>query len=392
MYRMKLDETWLFNEDYADYTLEKATLNLEVNKLSTLKFTIYDTNPAYFEIKKITSLIKIYRDNTIIGLARPVKAKLNFRRGVDYTCEDVLSRLNDIKKRPGYFKGTEGQYLQHLIDDYNSHVSTPSNNVETISIEVGETPHSGSDATLEFFNDDYVGYWDLIQDKLIKEYGGYIRPTYSESKIIIDYVDDDSLLESEQSIRFGENLDSLFIETDSAKTFSVLIPLGKDVNNPSAQGDMSKNTPLTIKSVNSQLDYLENAEGIALYGRREETMRWEDISSAQELKDKGLEYLSENAVKLTKKITLTAIDLHYAGVNIEYLNHLTRVYVESIAHDVGDRLTLKKMQLSLNSPTASKIELGDEQETLTDRMASEALRTSGAYKSLNSRVFDLENV
>lgn len=396
MYRLKLDDDWLFNADLPDYSIEKGTLTLEANKLGTLKFTVYDTNPAYQSIRKLTSLITVYRDSEIIWLGRPIKSKLNIKGGVEYTCEDILAKLNDIKRRPSYSKTTEGLYIQELMTDYNTRAGTAPETVtdaRKVRIVMGSTPHSGDDANLEFFNDDYIGYWDLMQTKVVETYGGYIKPTYSADKVTIDYVGDEDLLESGQSIQFGENLDNLFVETDGNETFSVLIPLGADVSNPSAQGEMSKNTPLTIKgdSRSSGRDYIESAEGIEIYGRREATMLWDDISTASDLYDKGLEYLTENAIKLAEKITLNAIDLRYAGVNVEYLDFLKRVLVVSKKHGLTKEYPLRKMTISLNTPTASKIELGDEQNTLTDMMLANAALTIGSYGKLSSRVFNLEN-
>lgn len=396
MYRLKLDDGWLFNADLPDYAIEKGTLTLEANKLGTLKFTVYDTNPAYQSIRKLTSLITVYRDSEIIWLGRPIKSKLNFKGGVEYTCEDILAKLNDIKRRPSYSKTTEGLYIQELMTDYNTRAGTAPEMVtdaRKVRIVMGSTPHSGDDANLEFFNDDYIGYWDLMQTKVIETYGGYIKPTYSAGKVTIDYVGDEDLLESGQSIQFGENLDSLFVETDGNETFSVLIPLGADVSNPSAQGEMSKNTPLTIKgdSRSGGKDYIESAEGIEIYGRRETTMVWDDISTASALYDKGLEYLTENAIKLAEKITLTAIDLRYAGVNVEYQDFLKRVLVVSKKHSLTKEYPLRKMTISLNTPTASKIELGDEQNTLTDMMLANAANANGGYSKLSARVFSLEN-
>ena len=386
MYRLKLDGGWLFNPDYPDYSIEKGSIDFEANKLATLRFTIYDSNPVYGEIKKLTSIITVYRDNEIIGVCRPMLSKLNFNGGVDYTCEDILARLNDVKKRPGYFTGTDGQYLQSLMNEFNTMIGQTD-----VIFELGRTPHSGSDATLEFFNDEYTGFWDLMQKNVIEQYGGYLRPVYSDGKVIIEYVGAEDLYTCGQTIRFGENLDSLFIETDSNETFSVLIPLGKDVTNPSAHGKMSKNTPLTIASVNSGLDYLVSEDGLAIYGRREHVERWNDIANATELKAKAEEYLRDNAITLSKKITLSAIDLRYAGVNVEYLGFLTNVLTQSKKHDLEAVYPLTKMSLSLNSPVASKIQLGDTQNTLTDQMSHNIDAMNGMYSSLNGRVFDLEN-
>lgn len=472
MFRLTVDGKILHDPDFDESIVEKPLLKLAANKLATLTFTIYPNNPMFNQIQKVKSVIAVYRDSEIISLLRPVKSKLNFMGGVDYTCEDCLARLNDIKRRPSYYSGTQAAYLSAMLTDFTAQYSatfhfdhlgdrvlrngsrgsdvremqsslmklgynlgsygadgifgsvteravrkfesdegltvdgifdtdddlaallahfTPEPiEITDIAFSAGETPHSGEDA-VEFINDDYVGYWDLLQKKIVEEYGGYLIPRYTENSITIDYMGDEDLTLSEQSIAFGENLNDLFIETDAAETFSVLIPLGKDVSATGIHAGQAKNTPLTIKSVNGGLDYLESADGLTLYGRREATQRWNDISSASELMQKGQEYLEENAVKLKEKITLSAIDLRYANVDIAYLSFMSRVEVRSLLHSVMDYYPLSEMQLSLSQPTASKLTLGAETETLTDRMAGNANAANSMYSALSGRVFDLEN-
>ena len=474
MYRLRINGNMLFDPDYEDYTIENGTLKMSANKLATLTFTIYPNNPQYNQIQKLLDVITVYRDNAIIAAVRPVKTKLNFRGGLEYTCEDVLARLNDLLRRPGTVQGkTQAEYLEALIEAYNAQYTaqvlpTPftvpvrygqrNNNVramqaalvkigyklprygvdgyfkdETLSavkafqtdhkndvtpalvvdgvfdteeynilmgiltpdpvtvspviFEFGSAPHSTSN-TANYVNDEYIGYWDLMQKHLVEEYGGYIMPVYSidsetgKLKCTIHYTDDEHLTASEQEIIFGDNLADLFVESDSEETFSVLIPLGKDT---------AKNRPLTIASVNSGNDYLESEIGLGLYGRRERTYRWDDVTSAATLKTKGEEYLAENAVKLKEKITLSAIDLRYAGADIDYLDFLTMVHVASDNHDVDEDYPITEMQISLNSPTASKLTIGAETLTFTDRMIFNVRGASDENRRINARLFDLEH-
>ena len=464
MYRLAVDGKRLHDTDFADYVVEKPTLKLAANKLATLTFTIYPSNPMFDQIQKIRSVITVYRDRTIIAKVRPVKTKLNFRGGVDYTCEDLLGRLNDMLCRPGTFNGTQAEYLtaklsafmsqytqtfsfEHLGSrslsygsrgsdvremqaslmklDYNlgsygadgifgpvteravqafetaegltvngvfdmsgdlaaleAHF-TPEQvtDINPITFSAGNTPHSGSD-DVDINNDEYIGFWDLLQKQLVEPYGGYLVPVWGDTTCAINYVGDEDLTAATQTIEFGENLADLFIESDSVETFSVLIPLGKDA---------SKNRPLTISSVNSGIDYLESADGLTLYGRRERTMRWEDIDSASKLMQKGQEYLDEHAVTLKEKLTLSAYDLHYANVSIDALNWMDNVTVVSWLHNVSNVYPLTEMQITLNAPTSSKLTLGAETETLTDRISLNRKTANSAYQTLSGRLYDLEN-
>lgn len=477
MYRLAVDKNKLYDPNFPDYHLENPTLKLAANKLATLTFTVYDTNPSFNLIQKRKSVIKVYRDDEVIAMVRPIKTKLNFRGGIDYTCEDCLARLNDVLKRPGYFKGTQAQYLSHMLSDWSTRYNatiptselgdrdlykgvrgedvrqmqaalmeldydlgsygadgifgtwtdravrsfqsdegltidgvfgteeldallariTPHETTDTvIDIVVGTTPHSGVDE-VEFINDDYVGYWDLLQQKLIDEYGGYLVPRWTEGTgqthdtITLSYMDNEDLVESEQEIKFGDNLSDLFIETDSSETFSVLIPLGADVRASRQSQEQAENTPLTIASVNNGKDYLESEDGLTLYGRKEATMRWDDIKNASDLKAKGVEYLNEHAIQMKEKITLTAVDLHYIDVNIEYLDFLSGVHVTSLKHNIIGVYPLTEIVLTLGRPDSSKLTLGDEEETLTDRMTKNVNTANGQYNKLSGRVFNLEN-
>ena len=106
---------------------------------------------------------------------------------------------------------------------------------------------------------------------------------------------------------------------------------------------------------------------------------------------KGQAYLAENGAKLKDKITLSAYDLHYANINYDYFNFLNMVMVRSVLHGVEDTYPITEMQVSLNSPMASKLSIGHEEMTLTDRITGNMKTAAKTYAGLNTRVFDLEN-
>lgn len=472
MYKIMVDGKRLHDTNTTQYLVEKPTLKLSANKLATLTFTIYENNPQYSQIQKMKSLIAVYRDDEVIALVRPVKTKLNFLGGIEYTCEDILARLNDIKRRPSYFAGTQRQYLVNMMQDFTARYTatiamnhlgdrvlrngsrgsdvrelqsalmqlgynvgaygadgifgqltedavstfqydhglnidgivgtetanailaliTPDPSTLTdVVFTIGNTPHSDVES-VEFINDDYVGYWELFQKEIIEKYGGYLVPRYTANTVTLDYLGVEDLTHSSQKVEYAENLSDLFVETDGADIFSVLIPLGADVEATGIHPGQAENTPLTIKSVTLDgVDYLENAEALAMYGRRETTMRWDDIDDPNVLWSTGLEYLEEHAVQLKEKITLSAVDLKYANVNTDYLSFMDLVEVRSVRHSVVAPYPLTEMQLSLDNPTSSKFTLGDEQLTLTDRVTGNATSANQMYSALSGRVFNLEN-
>lgn len=484
MYTMTIDKKPFFDPRMDEYALERPTLTQEANKLSTLTFTIYPNHPEYANINKRRSIINIYQDEALIMRLYALKSKLNTKGGIEYKCAELASILNDIRKRPGGFRGTPAGYLNHVLDDFNDRYegAQPVAPQRYLDIDVplyrgiaghigdikrlqtnlvmlgynlpqygidgkygdetayavkkfrtrnglsgdyvfdqdaldvmtaimypdagtgsGGSASSNSDimevgdvegietSTATFINEDYVGYWDLLQEKLVGTYGGYLISRYTEDKIIIDYKTDDYLSESSQRIRFGENLTSIFIDTDTSDTFSVLIPLGADVKRQKSFDEQADYTPLTIASVNNGRDYLENADGLVLYGRREVTYRWEDEKDAGNLKTLGQTFLDVHAVRLAENVTLTAVDLRDTGADIEAMNFMERVQVESDAHGIGDTYTLSRKTTPLGIPKNSKIQMGVIRESLTDRISDNAARAAQAYAFLNGRVFNVEN-
>ena len=171
----------------------------------------------------------------------------------------------------------------------------------------------------------------------------------------------------------------MFLETESSEMFSVLIPLGPDVDVSNPQPGQASSRPMNIGSVNGGLDYLESVEGIALYGRREKTQTWESATDAADLKAKGLAYLAEHAVKLKKTITLSAADLHNLNVNIAAIGWMQRIPILSEPHEVDTQYTATKLTIPLGVPDLLQLQMGEPKEVFTDRVppASITGRSSG---------------
>ena len=180
--------------------------------------------------------------------------------------------------------------------------------------------------------------------------GGYLLPRYTANGIVLNYVSDADLETCGQTIKFGSNMADMFLETEASEMYTVLIPLGKDVNVSNPHDGQAKKRPQTIDSVNSGKDYLENAAGIALYGRREKTQRWKSATGASDLKSKGQAFLADHAAHLKDTITLSAVDLHYLDVDTDAIEWMTRVAVESEPHSMDSVYTVTKVDLNLGNP------------------------------------------
>lgn len=461
MYTLTNNGRVLYDPRLQNYTLGNPQLTLEGNKLGTLVFSIYTNNPEYSRVTKTESVIGVHLDGNLLMYMRPAYAKAGFRGGIEYRCEELAARMNDIKRRPGYYSGTVVGYIKMMVNEFMQRLtatpaSTPTELGNRIPLKkgmkgsdvaemqkyliglgyscgkwgtdgvfgsytqsalrqfqkkkglsatgvlnqascdaliqaatdagiiipptppgevdhpfmVGNILHSPNDQ-ITAVNSDYVGYWDELQTQIVDNLGGYIVPRYQDGFIYIDYLGDDDLPESQQEIRFAENMLEMTLENDTSETFTVLIPLGADVDvtPPPAHEEEPTSLPLTIASVNDGKDYLESEEGIQLYGRREQTHRWEDIEDANALKAAGQKYLDENAIMIKETLSLSAADLHNAGVNVESLRWMTRVRAYSAVHGVDDVYPLTRMEVPMANPTTTSIQLGASKSSLTDRIS-----------------------
>ena len=100
MYTMTVDGNKLYDPTLTEYGLESPHLQLEANRFGALTFTIYDWNPRFSTLQLRKSIIRLYRDNALYMVFRPVKRRLNFMGGMEYECEELSAVLNDILKRP----------------------------------------------------------------------------------------------------------------------------------------------------------------------------------------------------------------------------------------------------------------------------------------------------
>lgn len=375
MYTIYVDGRLLYDPRIADTALKSPTLELEANKHGSLSFTIHPTHAEYGNIQKLLSTLSVYRDGQLVYQGRPTYSNRAFRKGIEYKCEEMTARMNDFLLRPGTYTMTVHDFISAMLTGYNQR------DAYTFPFMIGDViSHAASEITYEC--KDYIGYWDAMQEAVVKQLGGYLVPRYEYGAVSIEYHSDETLPSAQQQIVFGKNMTDLFIETDTDETFSILVPTGADIETEDEQGNITK-TPLTIESVNGGKDYIVNVVGFDVCGMREMHKRWETIDDAQTLLETAREYLYNEAVRFSESVELSAVDLHNANVNVEAFWLLVWVTAVSSVHNLSARYVLKRIKIPLGSPNSSDISLGDTSRTLTDRIVGDAA-TAKSTAAVNS--------
>jgi len=323
-----------------------AVLSKSANAADSFTFTIYPNNIGYAEIAPFTELVNVYRDEELIFRGRILNVKKGWNNQLTCSCESIFAAFNDSVVRPYEYTGGVRNYLQALINDHNDQVDDANFNFTLRTVTVTD-PND----TIVRANSNYPSTMQELQDKLVNLLGGYLVYEYDEGEgeNYIDYLAD-STVSSTQKITLNSNLLGFSQENKGEDIITCLIPLGAKDDNDER---------LTIRSVNSGLDYIENSAGIDLYGRIFGTMIWDDVTVAANLLSKAQAVLPGLAAGV-KTIKLTAADLSQIDPEVDDFNLLDYVTVEDDAHMISGRYLVKSLKISLDHPESNTITLGSE--------------------------------
>lgn len=457
-----------------DLVLENPQVDLEINKIGTLQFKIYNNHPYFDNITKLSSVLTVLKDNKTIFKGRVVSDEQGLYNEKNIVCEGVLGYLNDSIVRPYSFNGTPAEHFINLIHNHNNqvignlfdknkfnelnanikdglinlaaaertlYIKCEKNTTYTFSklrgtiyprftiAETTDIPTIGSTISNSYYsidetdtyttssNAEYLVFWyycndseitlqemldsikivkgninetkvlkvgtitvtdpndyitrsstkyeltwKVLNEDLINKLGGYLRVRYETDGTYIDYLADFEDT-STQVIELGKNLIDVLVKNDAADVYTVVIPLGAEVENE----DGTK-TRLTIESVNDGKDYLVNQEAYEKYGwiiAPVDDTTFDDVTLETNLKTKGQNFLDNEAVMLKSSIEVKAVDLNTTDANIEAFFIYEYVRFVSKVHNLNQIYLLNKISIPLSHPENMEITLGKEESSLT---------------------------
>ena len=378
MYLIKCDDLPLYNPLTTDYVLGSPTLSLELNKAGSLSFSIYPTHPHFNAIKKMESEITVLQDSKTIFKGRVFSDNVNFYKVKKTEVEGILAYFNDSIVRPYEFTGDVPEYVAFLINQHNEQVS------ERQRFKIGNITVTDPNGYITRANSNMPNTWAEMDEKLVKLLGGYIRIRYEEDGNYVDYLADFTDT-STQPIKFAINLLDLENTVKGDKLATCIIPYGAKLSeisreegtessgeeNNATEGENEQNSDarIDITSVNDGLDYIQNDEAVAKYGKIYEVVTWEDVTEPSNLLLKAREYLS-NSIRLQNTLTIKAIDLHLSDATIEAFKIGDYIEVYSDPHGIRERLLLTSYNFDLTNPAGFTFTLGLESSSFVDSQIS----------------------
>ena len=372
MFDVYADDKLLYSPRLLDegYAITDPQATLELNKAGSFTFGLPVVNPLYSGLKKLKTIITIRDDGEVFWKGRVLNDTKDFYNTKSVTCEGELAFLNDIQYEPHDYskKGIKmGEYFKKLIEHYASECT------EERMIKLGTVSGAFTDVLIYPKTTDYTNTWNLISGNLIGASTGkvgkdevdlsdYDRYLYIRRQNGISYIDfvEDIGKASGQVIEFGKNLLDLSEYVDASNVYTQIIPLGK--------AD-SKGNRVDIKLVNGGKNYLESASAIALFGKIQKAVIWDDVTNRNTLKANGQRML-DKAVEVSIKITIRAFDLHRVDVDTDKIEFGDKVHVVSLPHEISSDFLCSKIVYHLASLENTEYTFGLEFESMTSNYAS----------------------
>lgn len=368
MYTIYADDALLYSPGDEELSVLSPVLETQCNAAGTLTFVLLPEHPMYSALHKMRTRIDVRQDDEIIWRGRVLETETDFYRQKTVTCEGELTYLVDSVLHPyklADYDGTAAGLFRLYLTRHNEAVS------EAQQFQIGDVD---IETLSSVENTGYGNTWDEISGNLLDIHGGFLRVRHEGGVRYLDWTKE-SGTSCGQVIRFGENLLDLSEYVSASETVTCLIPYA-------GQGD----SKITIASVNDGKDYIEDAAGIALYGRIWGVTEF-DTKDAAKLLEMARENLQKR-LKETITITISAVDLHLLDVNAESFHVGDKVRVVSPPHGIDAEYTCTAISLDLVNPDQSEYTFG----TPETGMASTTAATSKAVEVVDTSVEYLRQI
>lgn len=373
-----------------DAVLIDPVLHQKDNQFGSFNCEMYANHFDLVNLRKRRTVYAIYKDDAIQPMWKGILISggetLSFSTSLYF--EDFMSVLRDSMQDPFVFTGQPDGLLTQLIANHNAQVE-PWQRI-TLGVVTVIDPND----YIRRSSESELTTWEIIKTRLIDTLGGHLRMRYVNGTAYLDYLEggttnlDQNLNTSTQVIEFGENLKDFSRVVSASETYTACIPKGAKIDRYDENGELYSES-LTIAEVNDGSKYLIDEEARALYGFRcapiNETT-WPDVTVADNLKRKGLEWLQGKAVKLANTIKLSAIDLRHLGVASDSFGFLDYIQVNVYPYDINAIYLLSEISIPLDDPSELAISLGETSLSLADLQQQQ---TANLHQMMESTVQDV---
>lgn len=359
MYRIYCDDEVVYDPRIPDYDILEGSLELALNTSGSLIFTMPITNPAYGRIQLMKSTITLYDDDRLLFMGRAYAPSVDLFQKGRIECEGVLAYFNDTYVEPfDYPLGSVRGLLNQIITSHNQQMPKH-RQIKLGRVTVQNDTDSGKIVRSSI---NYLSTWQVLKEKFLDLLGGYLMFRYEKDGIYLDYLQD-SDLEGTQEITQAVNVLDAKRESTSHELATAILPLGAKTKNENGE---DTNERVMITSINQNLPYVMDEQGVAEYGSIFKIVYHDDITQPENLLRAARKDLAE-ALGVQSKISITAVDLSKAGLKVQPFLLGTYLMVNIPNLKVKERMLVQGLNIDLLHPESSHLTIGKEEQTLTNQ-------------------------
>lgn len=343
------DGVTVYDNRLDDFALLGLTVTTGLNKGGTAEITMPIGHPAYNAFISYRTIVEVYRDDILLFRGRALYPTDDFYGNRIITCEGERCFLQDAVMRPYLYQDTPAAIFADLIAQYNAQVEAAK------QFQIGTVTVVDANDYVRLESESAEQLVETI-DKLVERCGGYVVfTTNDEGQRVINWYE--SLgYRSSQVIEFGENLLDFSRSAASTDLATRIIPYGAK-NEETGEW-------VTIESVNDGLDFIEDADAVALRGVIAKPVFWDDVTQPANLLTKARQYLASSKMLVTT-LEMTAVDLSVLDKSIDSFQVGDTIHVRSRPHGVDDDFLLSERTYNLLDPADDKVVMGKDMATLT---------------------------
>lgn len=358
--------------------VKMGTVRQAINAIDSFTFEIMPDNPGFFAIHALKTTVKVLNvknnkcefEGRVLICNDIMADDGSFVKHV--VCEGELGYLQDSNQVfAGYFLIRLSTYFETMIENHNNVVS------EDKRFTIGNISLSDNP-----FISGYIGYdktWDTIQDRIISVYGGEIRMRKVNGVRYIDYVTTIGET-SNVDIRLSKNMKSLEREIDTTKIITRLIPLGAEIiSDFDEYVENSTRERVNISAANNGCIYLDHAQAIKEFGVITDTVVWDDVTDANELKTKGQNYLN-TLNKIPYSFKIGVVDLWQLGLDIDTFKVGNYHNVTNPLMGIDETLRITEKEIRIEAPEESSLSFGEKFDSIATyhNKTNKILRNNGS--------------
>lgn len=341
----------LHDPESDDLRIYNDTVDTEDNSPGSFEFTMSYDHPYLDKVVGLSSDIRVYDGEEEIFRGRPIDDGEDLYRSRTFKCEGELAFLYDsIQPRRELHNVSVLQFFTLLIEEHNNQVSNKGPIDKTF--QVGNvTVIDNNNSIYRYTNRETT--FDDIGEKLINRLGGHLKIRIENGKRYIDYIGEIETV-SDQPIQLGENLLDYAKDTDYTQIATACIPLGVSQEETEIP---ALDAYLTISSVNNNSDTLQINSAVQRYGFICKILNFDEITQPANLKSAGQKWLQDGQYE-QMTLTLTAVDLHSLGYEIQPIRINSQTKVISEPHGMDRYFEVSKRTYHITHPESDTVTFG----------------------------------